>query len=185
MKNSFSPTRLEKFNHAIRLLLQPQSSEARSLMAFIRRSLRQFHLHGLYSDIDIFMDAYLRGADHVSNPDKPDISSVYPWMRSTAYNVIRELSRECRQRPCEFNDVVEQHQHRHWGNDEYAELQSCLERQIRQVVQALKILSREERRIIYLRILEQLSWQEVQQRLVEEYGESPSKLCALRQRGRR
>jgi len=185
MNNSFPLARLEKFNHAIRLLLQPQSSEARSFMAFIRRLLNQFHLDGLYSDIDIFMDAYLRGVDHVSNPDKPDISNVYPWMRSTAYNVIRELSRECKQRPCEFSDAIEQHQQRQWKAEEYAALQNCLEERIQQLIQALSKLTDSEYRIIHLRVIEQLPWQDVQHRLVEEYGEAPSKLPALRQRGKR
>jgi DNA-directed RNA polymerase specialized sigma24 family protein len=154
-------------------------------MAFIRRSLRQFCLYGLYSDIDIFMDAYLRGVDHISDPNKPDIGNVYAWMRATSYNVIRELSRERRNRFCEFTEAIEQHQHRHWTMDKFAALQNCIEERIQRVVQAFASLSEKERRIIELRFIQQLPWSDVQQQLVQDHGELPSKIPALRQRGKR
>ena len=82
---------LDHFNTEIQDLYHPDSSSGRLICAFVQRELRNFHLHDLYGIAYILNEAYLRGQQKIQ--DGVTIKNPKAWIRSTAYNVIRELSR--------------------------------------------------------------------------------------------
>ncbi|MBE9178117.1 sigma-70 family RNA polymerase sigma factor [Oculatella sp. LEGE 06141] len=170
----FSP-QLHQFDEEIASLLKKQNPRARSLFAFIQRTLRQFHLEGIHSEAEIFNEAYVRGATLASAGTV--INSPKAWMRQTAFNVIRELSRQSRRyqstdyEHCESGEILPL-------------LEDAIALDIQAVLLALHALEPGDRCVIKLKAIESLSWKEVKERLIA-MGEKPQTEAALRKRGQR
>ncbi len=178
---------LRRFNTEIQFLLKPKNPRARSLHSFIRRTLRQFNLNDIYTEIDIFNEAYLRGVSLTKTGTA--INSPNAWMRKTAFNVIRELSRRCRrEQSVVYNqlakiDQVESEVASGLKEDSLVSDQ-VIETDIQAVLLSLQELDLKDSRIIQLRTIQELSWKEVSQHLVE-LGEEVQSEAALRKRGQR
>ena len=99
------PLELRQFNTEICCLLQEQSPHGRSLFLFIERSLRGFHLEGTHTGIEVFNEAYIRGVTFTLKGNT--IRNPKAWIRKTAFNVIRELSREAQQCQPKDSDYIE------------------------------------------------------------------------------
>ena len=80
------------FDREFHLMLTSGSSEGCSMLAFIGRTLTQFRLNNSYNPSYILNDAYMRGIKFIESGGR--IDNPLAWTRSTAYNIIRELSRE-------------------------------------------------------------------------------------------
>jgi DNA-directed RNA polymerase specialized sigma24 family protein len=104
-------------------------------------------------------------------------------MRRTAYNIIRECKRD-RQRysALAFDELMDQ------GSPIRSTAEgvdsTTIANSISAVLKALETLSPGDRSLIQWKIVEGLSWQEVQARLVTE-GEDPVPQATLRKRGQR
>jgi RNA polymerase sigma factor (sigma-70 family) len=176
------PPELRQFNVEIQSLLTPQNPRARSLHSFIKRTLKQFHLDGFYTEFDIFNQAYLRGVSLTRSGTA--INNPKAWMRTTAYNVIREYHRRRRRyRTSAYDELAEADRARR--EIEFTQvLEADIELDIQAVASSLTELSPEDRQLIGLRVVEGLSWKEVSQRLVA-LGENQPSEASLRKRGQR
>lgn len=179
---SHPPPETQHFNRDVQLLLKPQNPHARSLLAFIKRTIYQFGLQAHVTEIDIFVEAYLRGVRYTQH-NQEHIRQPKAWMRRTAYNIIRECQRD-RQRysAVAFDELMEQGTTPETGSagvDDRAIAQA-----IASVLQALEALSPGDRHLIQWKVVEGLTWPEVQARLVMA-GEERVSLATLRKRGQR
>lgn len=165
---------LQQFNAALDQLLKPENPPARSLLAFIRRTLRQYGLEGSFSEIDIFVIAYLRGVELLLGSSGKSIRNPRAWMRGTTLNVIREQSRERKKRQPLLTEVVDRAAVPQLDEEHVDENLSA-------VMQAFECLSHDERKLIELKHLRGSSWQAVREKL----GEQGTTLPALRKRGQR
>ncbi|NJO65247.1 MAG: hypothetical protein HC836_46240 [Richelia sp. RM2_1_2] len=82
----------QTFDAEFQTLLFPGSSSAHSTLTFVLHSLTQFNLSQSYSVTEILIEAYLRGVKKIETGEY--IENPLAWIRSTSYNIIRELSKE-------------------------------------------------------------------------------------------
>lgn len=164
---------LVQFKTEVYCLLQAQSPRARSLLSFVQRTLRQYHLEGLHHEFEIFNEAYMRGVTCILKGKS--IKSPRAWMRTTTLYVICELSRASKR--CQSLE------HEYYSEGLMVE-ESSIELDIQTVQAALRELEPSDRLIVTLRVVEDLSWKQVQQRLLE-LGEPYQTEEALRKRGQR
>jgi DNA-directed RNA polymerase specialized sigma24 family protein len=171
----------EELNQTIQLLynVKPHPLEDykpyRSLLAFINRNIKQYNLN---CDADVIVsEAYLRGLKFLDSGQ--EIRNPTAWLRKTAHNVIRELSREqLKEQPMESELISE----RLASKSDLIpdEIDDAALTVMRLSFQQLRL---SERQILTLRFLYNLSWKDV----VEEArtrGESMTSEVA-RQRGKR
>jgi RNA polymerase sigma factor (sigma-70 family) len=168
------------FDLDVKSLLDPESSAGISLSIFVRTRLRNFHLNQFYDLTDVLNEAYCRGVKLIESGES--IRNTSAWIRSTAYNIIREWSREQkRTQPLESNlefkvDVA------------LAKIapvpENVIDEHLMVVQTALQQLSHRDKIILSLRFEEGLSWQEIGEQL-QASGERPQKEATLRKRGER
>lgn len=178
---SHPPSETQQFNHDVQLLLKPNNPHARSLLAFIKRTIQQFGLQAHITEIDIFVEAYLRGVRYTQQ-NQEHIRQPKAWMRRTAYNIIRECKRD-RQRylAVAFDELMEQEAA---GGGPAAVDDEMITHAIASVLQALAALSPGDRNLIQWKVVEGLTWPQVQTKLVAA-GEEWVSLATLRKRGQR
>lgn len=178
---SHPPSETQQFNHDVQLLLKPNNPHARSLLAFIKRTIQQFGLQAHITEIDIFVEAYLRGVRYTQQ-NQEHIRQPKAWMRRTAYNIIRECKRD-RQRylAVAFDELMEQDAA---DGSAAAVDDEAIANAIAAVLQALAALSPGDRNLIQWKVVEGLTWPQVQTKLVAA-GEEWVSLASLRKRGQR
>lgn len=172
-----SESERQRFDSEVRSILQVGSSDSYSLFSFIRRIITQFHLQGVVDVADIVNESYLRGIKLVGNGKR--IHRPLAWLRSTSYNIVRELSREWDARrqvsPDFIEEVIVQ-------DSPMTEIE-C-EEHLKLVWDAFEKLSRQDQEILRLRMIENLSWQEVGDYLANK-GETNTHGNTLRSQGHR
>lgn len=177
------PAETQQFNRDVQFLLKPNNPHARSLLAFITRTIRQFELQGHVTEIDIFVEAYLRGVRYTQQRQE-QIHQPKAWMRRTAYNIIRECKRDRQHYSAlAFDELMEQGQRVDLTSPP-AVNDAAITDAINSVIQAFEALSVGDRNLIQWKVIDSLSWQEVQTRLVAQ-GEDRASQAALRKRGQR
>ncbi|MFQ4139900.1 RNA polymerase sigma factor [Nodosilinea sp. PGN35] len=176
------PSETQQFNRDVQFLLKPNNPHARSLLAFIKRTIHQFGLQAHITEIDIFVEAYLRGVRYTQH-NQEHIRQPKAWMRRTAYNIIRECKRD-RQRysAVAFDELMEQAPTPEPGAAAVDD--QAIDRAITSVLQALEALSPGDRNLIQWKVVEGLTWSEVQARL-RAAGEERVSQATLRKRGQR
>lgn len=179
------PPETQEFNRDIQLLLKPNNPHARSLLAFIHRTIGQFGLRDYVTEIDVFVEAYLRGVRY-TDKHRTQIRQPKAWMRSTAYNIIRECKRDRQQySTAAFDELMEQGQLGGPHQPQAEPLESdMINRAIQHVVQAFESLDSEDQDLIHWKIVDGLTWNEIHQRLVAQGGDAAS-VTTLRKRGQR
>lgn len=179
---SHPPSETQQFNRDVQLLLKPNNPHARSLLAFIKRTIQQFGLQAHITEIDIFVEAYLRGVRYTQQ-NQEHIRQPKAWMRRTAYNIIRECKRD-RQRylAVAFDELMEQESSA--ASDPATVDDEMIANAIASVLQALTALSPGDRNLIQWKVVEGLTWPQVQTKLVAA-GEEWASLATLRKRGQR
>lgn len=150
---------MERFFEEFRVLLDSGSPSGISMLAFIKRSLKQFNLLNSYDADEILSDAFMRGIERIKRGER--IENPLAWIRVTAFNIIRERSRSNRR----FSQLEES-----WldcldnGNaaafDEF--FQQC-----EWVRTAFAMLNSDDRELLMLKICDNLSWKNI----VEQYHE--------------
>ncbi len=173
-----------QFNHDVQFLLQPQNPDARSLLAFIHRTIRQFGLEGYITEVDVFVEAYLRGVNYTRSTGR-QIFQSRAWLRKTAYHIIREWQRD-RAKYCDvaFDELLEQGTVGYHEDFPPGEAGDWIEENIQRVIEAFQRLDGRDRILIQWKIIENLSWKTIHDRLVAQ-GEADVSLAALRKRGQR
>ncbi|PSN14195.1 hypothetical protein C7293_12680 [filamentous cyanobacterium CCT1] len=153
-----------------------ESSSARSLFPFIRGKLIQYRLWPLYDEIAILQEVYARTIEKILEGRK--ITNQYGWIRSVSFRYIRELNRK---------------QGRSTGVDEsFLETlmpveeidEESLTDEMLKIQRAFQELSSEERLLLSLKTVQDLSWSEIQQIWIEK-GYGNLSIPALRKRKER
>jgi RNA polymerase sigma factor (sigma-70 family) len=178
------PSETQQFNRDVQFLLKPNNPHARSLLAFIQRTIGQFGLQAHVTAIDVFVEAYLRGVRYTQQRQE-QIRQPKAWMRSTAYNIIREWKRD-RQRysAAAFDELMEQPPTPDPDTQPARIDDSAIEEAIDSVLVALAALSPSDRDLIQWKVIEGLSWQQIQARLIARQEGLVSQ-ATLRKRGQR
>jgi DNA-directed RNA polymerase specialized sigma24 family protein len=178
------PSETQQFNRDVQFLLKPNNAHARSLLAFIKRTIHQFGLQVYITEIDIFVEAYLRGVRYTQQ-NQEHIRQPKAWMRRTAYNIIRECKRDrLRYSAAAFDELMHQEPAEADGAAPGAVDDEAIGQAINAVLQALEVLSPGDRNLIQWKVVEGLTWTQVQTRLVAE-GEDRVSQATLRKRGQR
>jgi DNA-directed RNA polymerase specialized sigma24 family protein len=136
------------------LVLNPSHPEGIAIYAFVNRTLTQFHLRGLYDPLYILHEVYLRAFNLIWVKDER-IRSLTPWIKATAFNVVRELSRKQRK-----TDSIEEVQH--WEKASLSiEFEFNPNHEFTLIMLAYQRLLPEDQRILRLVLLDDFSYREI------------------------
>lgn len=163
-------------------ILNPENTHAYSVLLAIQGWLVQFKLIGRHEAHDILNEAFLRGVTYCKT--KGPIARPHPWLKRTAYNIIREWSRDHRRQvpmdPQKLGHCLLDEE----GATNQLATQIAIERQLQTLNQALRQLKREkpeEYQLLDLFHFKGLSWTEIRQLLYGNDETTPNEV-ALRQR---
>lgn len=165
-----------KINATYGEIISRESSSSRSLFPFIRGKLFQYRLWPLYDEVAILNEVYARTVDKIL--EGREIINHYAWIRSVSFRYIRELSRK---------------HSRSTGADEsfleaLAPVEAIDERfltdEMLKMRRAFQELSSEERLLLSLKTVQDLSWNEIQKIWIEK-GYGKLSIPALRKRKER
>lgn len=144
-------------NQLIECILSKERSEnASKIFFFVRRTLIQFHLHSDIEESDIIIEAYLRTIKSIKSG--LSINNLSAYLTRVCYNIIREYSREQKKSEELCNSLAKNHLDLINSDLQISGLD---EEKIIILKEALKRLSSEELRLLQLRIVEELSWKEI------------------------
>lgn len=166
----------KRFNETFEEIVSRQSSSAVSLFPFIRGKLFQFGLWQQYDEVAILQEVYSRTVDKILAGRT--ITNPYAWIRSVAFRYIRELSRR-NHRQVNADDVLLEVLAPAEGIDEH-----FLSDEMLKLRKAFQQLSEEERLLLSLKAIQDLSWIEIQ-RAWNLAGYGKLSLPALRKRKER
>jgi RNA polymerase sigma factor (sigma-70 family) len=134
-------------------LLQPGNPAAVSMGAFLRRTLLVFRLSSFHSEMEVLSEVYIR-AYRLIHEEFAEIRNPSAWIRKTAHNVIREWSRKGRRCDSLQQDVVDE-------QEDNQEQRLMLDADVTILDKAWLSLTEEERRLLTLKITDNLSWREI------------------------
>jgi RNA polymerase sigma factor (sigma-70 family) len=163
------------FDAVFASIFEGKSPESISTLAYIRRLLYQYRLANVYEVKDIIVEVYARGIKSIVRGEV--IHRPQPWIRRVALYVIRE-----------FRRAADRIQYNELNDDSYliATESNTLSALILQddlatIMQAFDELPEQDKRILHLRIVNGLSWQEISVEL--SHGGSKMSESSLRQKG--
>ena len=180
MEKSINLPEPDTLDIALAEILGTGNSYAYSAIATVRRHLHSFRLTHQFEPHEILFEAYLRGkaaqrrGDHIRNP--------HAWLKSTAFNIVREQSRKARQRivvSYEDNDY-------RTGDDTLNLLEKIdLTHEVKLLYKALREFEKENAataQLLIWRTIEEMSWDDIEARLrATTSGDIPNQ-ATLRQR---
>jgi RNA polymerase sigma factor (sigma-70 family) len=156
-------------------LYKAKSPDSSALFSYIQRLLVQFRLKNAYEVKDIVVEIYARGIKSIEQGKV--IENPQAWIKRVALNVIREFRRAADK--VQYNALDDQSPLIASENNMLSDL--VYEDDLAIIRQAFNALSEQDKTILYLRIVEGLSWQEINLRL--SYGDSSLSENYLRQKG--
>ena len=166
------------------LMSSNDDKDIASLFRFVKSKLYQFRLSRHYVPREILTEAYIRGLKVYERGD--EIKNKLAWTRRTAYNIIREFRRDLdKHRHDDLDDISMSQaiayltsQHDFFSEDGPDE----------DTLSAMKLafsdLPMEDRELLNLKVVQELSWKEVRNQLTRCQSKVPTE-GALRQRKRR
>jgi DNA-directed RNA polymerase specialized sigma24 family protein len=155
-------------------LQNPNGSSGRLMYAFIRRTLQQFHLQSNYREACILNEAYLRGLRQIRRGQL--IHNAPAWLRSTSYNIIRELKRD-QQKAVSLQDQMLEMQPAPVASDD-------LEDDLATLRLAFQLLSKSDQKLLNLKIVDGYSWGEIRA-ILDQQGYGDHDEAKLRKRKER
>ena len=172
------PQRQDILDQAIEEILGKENPAAYSVFTAAERIIRQFSLdmeaHGL------LFEAYLCGKKALQQGKK--IRNPHAWLKGTAYNIAREKSRKRKRTYSYAPDILDVI----LPDERDSPLdKAILEEEIATVLKAMAILQEEKPEIfslIYQRLIEEKSWQEIQSAYADNPGGETLSETTLRQR---
>lgn len=172
----------ERFDREFRALLDSDNPDTQSMWTYIARLLKQFGLDKYGVTIDeILSEVYSRGIRRIVELEE-EIENPMGWIRLTALNVVRELCRS-QKRLISIDSCS-------WIEPELTSTETSdiliagegIEDNIQILSTALQRLSAKDQEILWWRIIGELSWCEIGERL-RGSGVKVQSEAALRQRG--
>ena len=144
----------QQFNMAATELSHGKSQDCIATWKFIHSRIRQFHLNcDAYSVVN---EAYLRGINAINNGE--DIQKPLAWIRSTAFNIIREWSRKQKKETYD-SPFLENYLD---SNPVDTDSRTVIEPEVKHLLEAaLAHLRPEEQEVLKLRWIDGLSWREI------------------------
>jgi DNA-directed RNA polymerase specialized sigma24 family protein len=151
-----------------------ENEEAKKLFAYLQRILYQFGIYKAYQPKDILAEVYARAVRFIERGG--EIRLPLPWIRRTAYHIVRELKREMVRvaDPDLEREPVWQGENSITGlmfREDWKAMQNAFEK-----------LEVSEQNLLRCRVIRGLKWSEVNDCLVE-FGEPRQSEHVLRQRG--
>ena len=174
--DEFISRQFNKFNSTFEEIVSKESSSARSLFPFIRGKLFQYALWRQYDEVAILQEVYIRTIEKILEGRK--ITNHYAWIRSVAFRIIRELSRK-KSRTVNVDTPLIELLAPVEGIDE-----SFLTAEMLKLRRAFEELSSEERLLLSLKTVQDLSWAEIQTIWIDS-GYGYLSIPALRKRKER
>lgn len=175
----------QKFDSAIQLLLKSEnlnSTEyyALTVFPFIKGKLKQFHLDN-FNVYDIINEVYIRGVKLIESGQP--IRKPFAWIRVTALNVIREISRnQTKWKLVDYSSVEYAVASEEAKNSLVSE--DAINEYLKSLQMSVQELEPKDRQILELWKVKGLSWKEVAENL-DLNGEEVPSLPTLRKRGER
>lgn len=194
MSNSSPPSRPDPYqslNAEIDKIARRKSPDAYSFITSVERQIRQFKLDGTISVEVLLNEAYLRAIAYLDQGGI--INNPKAWLRKTIFNIVREQSRQRkRQQPTDPQShilEIEAPETAELLSEELFESQEQLPladrwRIFQEALEELLTCYPEQSRILQLRLIEKLSWEEVRQVIMDAEGDAPA-LPTLRKQGSR
>ncbi len=156
---------LDVLDLALSEILGSGNSYAYSTLSTVRRYLYQFRLINQCEPYEILFEAYLRGKTRQRQGEV--IYNPHAWLKRTAFNIVREQSRQAQRQASQNYDDIE---YRISAEPEYVLEAIDLSHEIDLLYKALRALSREDdhtAQLLVWRTIEQLSWEQITSRLAE------------------
>lgn len=175
----------QKFDSAIQLLLKSENLnstqyDALSVFPFIKGKLKQFHLVN-FNVYDIINEVYIRGVKLIESGQP--IRKPSAWIRVTALNVIREISRnQTKWKLVDYSSVEYAVASEEAKNSLVSE--DAINEYLKSLQMSVQELEPKDRQILELWKVKGLSWKEVAENL-DLNGEEVPSLPTLRKRGER
>jgi predicted RNA polymerase sigma factor len=174
-----NPPPTDPLDLALLEILGHGNSYAYSTIATVQRHLNAFHLTHQFHPHEILKEAYLRGKK--LQRSGTTIHNPHAWLKRTSFNIVREKSRK--ERVNSFI-VFDEHigSHRDPSEDPIDKL--VYNTEINLLYKALREFEQEDpqtARLLFWRTIEQLSWEQVIDRL-QALGEEVPQSATLRQR---
>jgi RNA polymerase sigma factor (sigma-70 family) len=175
----------QKFDSAIELLLKSENLnsteyDALSVFPFIKGKLKQFHLDN-FNVYDIINEVYIRGVKLIESGQP--IRKPFAWIRGTAFNVIREISRnQTKWKLVDYSSVEYAVASEEAKNSLVSE--DAINEYLKSLQMSVQELEPKDRQILELWKVKGLSWKEVAKNL-DLNGEEVPSLPTLRKRGER
>lgn len=166
------------------LLSNSDDKDVASLFRFVKSRLYQFRLTKHYKPREVLTEVYLRGLKKTKQGE--EIKNKLAWTRITAYNVIRELRRELdKVKYDDLDDIAPSRMQIYLSSQEVSSSENGFDKEILKAVKlAFCDLSPQDRALLDLKVIQDLSWKEVHQKLTQCWVKVPTE-NALRQRKRR
>jgi len=153
---------LQEFVKEFLILYEPLSPSGVSIGAFIRRTLNQFQITD-QNEFDVLVEVYLRAYKFLM-PGGTQIVHPTAWTKRTAYHVIRELNR----RPNNSKEFVLDEQILDKNAVALTNQADSLKTDITVLKHALASLTLEEQRLLILKIVHELRWNEIRKILLQD-----------------
>lgn len=155
-------------------LLCSNSSSGRLLYAFVRRNLGAFHLEGDFCEAAILNEALMRAVTATRRGIV--IQDLPPWLRATAYNIIREKSRDRKKLVSLESEVDRVEQIEFQAED--------IEEELSFIQAAFGMLDARDQQLLTLKVVQGLSWQKIHDIFSAE-GQRNCSIQALRKQKER
>ncbi|NEP02035.1 MAG: sigma-70 family RNA polymerase sigma factor [Symploca sp. SIO2E9] len=158
-KNSYKSPERQKFDAEVADYFLKKKDQY-GLLAFIEWKRRQFKLEHELDIFDIAVEGYIRGVSKISSGE--DIGNSLAWLKTTCLNVMREhysKKRKKQQKEIDFSLV----EYKLTSKEDSALLS---EQDVKALLVAIKQrLSPLDFEVFVLRVLEELSWSEIESRM--------------------
>jgi len=167
-------------NEAMEQILNQDNPYAYSTLAMVRHHLWQFGLHSI-EPAEILTEAYLRALKAIDQGMQ--IQNYKGWIKGTAFNIVRERFRQgLKELPTDPQaDCLDRVSEPEPDCDDQRDRNFTI---LREAFEKLRATEPDVAELVDWRIIGNLSWADIDQRLRERDGESPS-VEALRQRATR
>lgn len=156
------------------------SSRPHNLLLLIDRWLKQFHLSSRIDCSEILTETYFQARSEIRDKGV-HIEKLPAWFKTVSFRKIRDLSKKAKNRDRVTQRLIRNDEH---FTENVIHLNEFDHTSIEALLEASAKLKDEELKILKLRIVQGLSWKDVQQRWATDTGKDLSE-AALRKKGER
>lgn len=183
---------IERLNHTIASILDPNDSRAFSFRAQIKNCIRQFNLTSHLDVHEVINEGYKRGIETIEKGK--EVEYWQAWLKATCFNIVREHSRAGKrhpsvdpQSPAITNLPSNQIGHLFERSEEEARIKEAQKRVIC-LARAIEEYTRREPELAYLlqlKLVDQWRWQRIREHMVQQSREEVPSVSTLRKRASR